>query len=157
MVRSFVQVCSGLAINSVGPGLVPPLGPEILTLLHTGPLASGFYVVPVTVTIFLDKDLAKISRTNRYLSPKRKGYICVPTSVGTARWMLFTLLPFSQVSVFSFSSRLRFRPPALLAYWPTFVRPRGEMEVSERECVTARINIISRTIRRKFCHDRDII
>lgn len=163
MVRSFVRVHGGLAINSVGSGFRASTSPEVLTLLHTSPfrirLLSVFSVVPIIVTISLNKDSApKISRINRYLPPKRKGYISIYV-YQLACWMLFTLLLFSRVSIFTSSSLLLFCSPALFAYYAfhTFARPRGEMEVSEIECVTARINIISRTIRRKFCHDRDII
>lgn len=168
MVRSSIRVHGGLAINSVGPGfrvLHWPRGPD------SPPYRSFSYqaslgllrVVPVIVAIFLNKDSApntEITRTNRYLPPKRKGYIYMCFS--WHGWILFTPLSFSRVSVFSSSPpaplvALSFCSPALFVYSPTFARPRGEMEVSEIECVTACINIISRTIRHKFCHDRDII
>lgn len=168
MVRSSIRVHGGLAINSVGPGFRVSTGPEVLTLLHTGPsrirLLSVFSVVLVIVTIFLNKDSApntEITRTNRYLPPKRKGYICV---FQLARLdTVHASFVFSSIYLFIFPppppplAALSFCSPALFVYSPTFARPRGEMEVSEIECVTACINIISRTIRHKFCHDRDII
>lgn len=157
MVRSFVRVHGGLAINSVGPGFRISTSPEVLTLLHTSPfrirLLSVFSVVPIIVTISLNKDSAR-GLIDTFRRRERDIYV-----YQLACWMLFTLLLFSRVSIFTSSSLLLYCFLALFAYYAfhTFARPRGEMEVSEIECVTGRINIISRTIRRKFCHDRDII
>lgn len=170
MVRSSIRVHGGLAINSVGPGfrvLHWPRGPD------SPPYRSFSYqaslgllrVVPVIVAIFLNKDSApntEITRTNRYLPPKRKGYIYIYVFQLARLDTVHASFVFSSICLFIFPARPPRRSFFLLScafrvYSPTFARPRGEMEVSEIECVTACINIISRTIRHKFCHDRDII
>jgi len=70
--------------------------------------------------------------------------------------MLDTSLSREYLSFFSFFLPFFFTLLRFFMYLFTFARPRNEMEVSEIECVTARINIISRTIPRKFCHDIEI-